>query len=173
MAWQRGAALTELAMANDLLYKASLHLGASSQNKRSSLLYKIQTVENRQQDERVLVYDEGGAVAQGRKLRLPWLGPYRVEKKLSDVSYVLCAEIDARVARVHVNRMRRWDSNSEENAREQMRGCGRIRDGCCGGSWSDGRRKVSGSTGFDTRDGVDVCGYRRWNCLKLLSRRMS
>jgi hypothetical protein len=62
--------------------------------------------------ERVFVYDEAGAVAQGRKLRLPWLGPYRVEKKLSDVSYVLCAENDARVARGHVNRMRRWDRNS-------------------------------------------------------------
>jgi hypothetical protein len=36
-------------MANDLLYKASLHLGASSQNKRRSLLYKIPTVGNRQQ----------------------------------------------------------------------------------------------------------------------------
>jgi hypothetical protein len=36
-------------MANDLLYKASPHLGASPQNKRSSLLYKIQTVGNRQQ----------------------------------------------------------------------------------------------------------------------------
>jgi hypothetical protein len=36
-------------MANDLLYKASLHLGASPQNKRSSLLYKIQTVRNIQQ----------------------------------------------------------------------------------------------------------------------------
>jgi hypothetical protein len=35
-------------MANDLLYKATLHLGASPQNKRSSLLYKIQTVGNRQ-----------------------------------------------------------------------------------------------------------------------------
>jgi hypothetical protein len=35
-------------MANDLLYKAILHLGASPQNKRSSLLYKIQTVGNRQ-----------------------------------------------------------------------------------------------------------------------------
>jgi hypothetical protein len=35
-------------MANDLLYKASLHLGASPQNKRSSLLYKIPTAGNRQ-----------------------------------------------------------------------------------------------------------------------------
>jgi hypothetical protein len=35
-------------MANDLLYKARLHLEASPQNERSSLLYKIQTVGNRQ-----------------------------------------------------------------------------------------------------------------------------
>jgi hypothetical protein len=35
-------------MANDLLYEASLQLGASPQNKRSSLLYKIPTVRNRQ-----------------------------------------------------------------------------------------------------------------------------
>jgi hypothetical protein len=35
-------------MANDRLYNASLHLRASPQNKRSSLLYKIQTVGNGQ-----------------------------------------------------------------------------------------------------------------------------
>jgi hypothetical protein len=83
--------------------------------------------------ERVLVYDEAGAVVQGRMLRLPWLGPYCVEKKLSDVSYVLCAENNARVARVHVNRMRRWDSKAEENAREPE-----------AGMWPDSRRVLRG-----------------------------
>jgi hypothetical protein len=39
----------KLAMANDLLYEASLHLGASPQKKRSSLLYKTPTVGKRQQ----------------------------------------------------------------------------------------------------------------------------
>jgi transposase InsO family protein len=62
---------------------------------------------------RVLVYDEADALAQGRKLRQPWLGPYRVEKRLSDVSYILRAENDASVARVHVNRMRGWTSDAE------------------------------------------------------------
>jgi hypothetical protein len=66
----------------------------------------------------VLVYDEAGALAQGRKLRQPWLSPYRVEKRLSDVSYILRAENDARVARVHVNRMRGWTSSAEENAQK-------------------------------------------------------
>jgi hypothetical protein len=36
IAWQRRTALIELAMANDLLYKAILHLGASPQNKRNN-----------------------------------------------------------------------------------------------------------------------------------------
>jgi hypothetical protein len=65
---------------------------------------------------RMLVYNEAGALAQGRKLRHPWLGPYRVEKRLSDVSYILCAENDARVSRVYVDRMREWTSDAEENA---------------------------------------------------------
>jgi hypothetical protein len=37
---------------------------------------------------------------------------------LSDVSYILRAENDARVARVHVNRMLGWTSGAEENARK-------------------------------------------------------
>jgi hypothetical protein len=49
IAWQRRADQIELAMANDLLYKASLHLGVSPQNKRGSLLHKIQLIGNIQQ----------------------------------------------------------------------------------------------------------------------------
>jgi hypothetical protein len=70
---------------------------------------------------KVLVYDEAGALAQGRKLRQPWLGPYRVEKRLSDVCYILRAENDARVARVHVNRIRGWTSGAEERAETRGR----------------------------------------------------
>jgi hypothetical protein len=75
---------------------------------------------------RLLMYDEAGALAQGRKLRQPWLGPYRLEKRLSDATYILRAEIDARVVRVHVNRMRGWKSGAKENARNQRRACGPI-----------------------------------------------
>jgi hypothetical protein len=70
----------------------------------------------------VLVYDEAGDLAQGRKLRQPWLGPYRVEKRLSDVSYILRAQNNARVARVNANRMRGWTSGAEENARKPEAG---------------------------------------------------
>jgi hypothetical protein len=71
---------------------------------------------------RVLVYDDAGALVQRRKLWQPWLGPFRVEKRLSDVSYILRAENDARVAGVHVNRMRRWTSGAEENSRKSETG---------------------------------------------------
>jgi hypothetical protein len=67
---------------------------------------------------RVLVYDDAGAVAQGRKLRTPWLGPYTVEKKLSEVSYMLRAESNSRVARVHANRLRLWTCKGEEDVRD-------------------------------------------------------
>jgi hypothetical protein len=116
--------------------------------------------------ERVLVYDEAGAVAQGRKLRLPWFGPYRVERKLSDVSYVPCAKNDTRGARVHGNRMRRWDSNSEANARESE-----------AGMWPDSRRmlrgilerrKKEGKLEYRVRHGEDMCGYRGWTCQKVV-----
>jgi broad specificity phosphatase PhoE len=81
----------------------------------------------------VLVYDKAGALAQGRKLRQPWLGPYRVEKRLSEVSYILRAENDARVARAHVNRMQGWTSDADENARKPE-----------AGMWPDSRRTLRG-----------------------------
>jgi hypothetical protein len=84
----------------------------------------------------VLVYDGAGALAQGRKLRQPWLGPYRVEKRLSDVSYILRAENDARVASVNFNRMRGWTSGAEEKARKPE-----------AGMWTDSRRTLRGIPG--------------------------
>jgi hypothetical protein len=58
-------------MANDLLYKASLHLGASPQNKRSSLLYKIPTVGNRQQPGIAGFFRHGRALGR-RGCTWPW-----------------------------------------------------------------------------------------------------
>jgi hypothetical protein len=36
----------------------------------------------------VLIYDEPTAAGQGRKMRTPWIGPYRVVKRLSRVGYL-------------------------------------------------------------------------------------
>jgi hypothetical protein len=92
--------------------------------------------------ERVLVWNDASALALGRKLRTHWLGPYKVEEKLSPVSYILRAEGDERVARVHVNRMRRWTSRAEENVRDPS-----------AGMWPDSRRVLRSNMGRRERNG--------------------
>jgi hypothetical protein len=103
---------------------------------------------------RVLVYDEDGALAQGQKLRQPWLGRYRVQKRLSDVSYILRGKNDARVARVHVNRIRGWTSGAEENTRKPE-----------AGRWPDSRRTLRGilerREKEGAREGAGTSGHGR------------
>jgi hypothetical protein len=79
--------------------------------------------------ERVLVWDDASALALWRTLRTHWLELYKVEEKLSPVCYILRAEGEERVARVHINRMRRWPSRAEENVRDPS-----------AGMWPDSRR---------------------------------
>jgi hypothetical protein len=57
--------------------------------------------------DRVLVWHPPGEVEVGRKLRVPWIGPYRVMDQHSPVSYSLKAEVGDKVARAHVNRLRK------------------------------------------------------------------
>jgi Integrase core domain len=92
--------------------------------------------------DRVLVWDDASAVAIGRKLRTHWLGPYVVEKRLTSVSYMLRAESDHRIARVHVNRMRRWSSQAAEDARDPKAGL-----------WPDSRRVVQSILDRREREG--------------------
>jgi hypothetical protein len=97
-----------------------------------------------------LVYDEASALAQGRKLCQPWLGPYCVEKRLSHVSYILRAENDASVARVHVNRMREGPRAAEENARKPK-----------AGMWPDSRRTLLGILERREKEGAREYKARR------------
>jgi hypothetical protein len=53
--------------------------------------------------ERVLLWDDVSALALGRKLRTHWLGPYKVEEKMSPVSYILHAEGSARSRQSHAS----------------------------------------------------------------------
>jgi hypothetical protein len=66
--------------------------------------------------DRVLIFHPPGLVETGLKLRVPWIGPYRIVERQSDVSYVLQSEIEGNSARVHVNRLRKIaeDEDSEE-----------------------------------------------------------
>jgi hypothetical protein len=57
--------------------------------------------------DRVLLYHPQGAMEQGRTLRDPWLGPYRVVARQSSVGYTITSETNELVPRVHVNRLRK------------------------------------------------------------------
>lgn len=52
-----------------------------------------------------------GVTEIDRKLRVPWLSPYRVEAKKPAVGYTVRNEMDDRVARVHVNHLRNTSEN--------------------------------------------------------------
>ncbi|KAJ8903237.1 hypothetical protein NDN08_004347 [Rhodosorus marinus] len=65
--------------------------------------------------DRVNVFYPPDVLGVGRKLSTPWLGPYRVQRRLGNVRYLLEGEQDpAKIARVHVNRLRAWDERFEE-----------------------------------------------------------
>jgi Integrase zinc binding domain/Integrase core domain len=61
----------------------------------------------------VFVFHPPGLIDKGRKLVPPWLGPYVVQKKLSDISYLL-TDREGKVSRVHVNRLTRTDQDLKE-----------------------------------------------------------
>jgi hypothetical protein len=63
--------------------------------------------------ETVFVFNPPGLIEKGRKLVPPWLGPYVVQKKLSEISYLLTDRM-GKVSRVHVNRIARTDQDLKE-----------------------------------------------------------
>lgn len=91
--------------------------------------------------ERVLVYDNEGDAAIGRKLRRPWLGPYRVAAKITPLNYVLVGEVTGVEARTHVNRMARFDERVVEDAEE------------AGGVFPDTRRLIKAVLDWRIREG--------------------
>jgi hypothetical protein len=72
------------------------------------------------------------------------------EKRLYNVGYILRAENDARVARVHVNRMRWWTSGAEENTRKPV-----------AGMWPDSRRTLRGILERRKKEGAREYKVRR------------
>jgi Integrase core domain len=64
--------------------------------------------------DRVLVFYPPGLVEEGRKLRAPWMGPYRIMEKLGPVSFLLKAESTEEMARVHINRLRHFSDEIKE-----------------------------------------------------------
>jgi Tfp pilus assembly protein PilZ len=93
--------------------------------------------------DRVLVYHFPGLTECGRKLRVPWIGPYRISAKHSGVGYSAVSELDGKTARVHVNRLKAVPEGREIDASEPEQGL-----------WPDVRRVLRGILSKRTIDGA-------------------
>jgi hypothetical protein len=66
--------------------------------------------------DRVLIYHTPGETESGRKLRVPWIGPYRITERHSAVGYSAVSELESKTARVHVNRLKAVPDGREVDA---------------------------------------------------------
>jgi hypothetical protein len=66
--------------------------------------------------DRVLIYLTPGETESGRKLRVPWIGPYRITERHSAVGYTAVSELEGKTARVHVNRLKAVPDGREVDA---------------------------------------------------------
>jgi hypothetical protein len=95
--------------------------------------------------DKVLIYHTPGETESGRKLRVPWIGPYRITERHSAVGFSAVSELEGKTARVYVNRLKAVPDGREVDmsAPEQ-------------GLWPDVRRVLRGVLGNRTvRDGVE------------------
>jgi hypothetical protein len=79
--------------------------------------------------DRLLIYHFPGLTDCGRKLRVPWIGRYRISAKHSGVGYSAVTELDGKMARVHVNRLKAVPEGREIDASEPEQGL--WPDVCC------------------------------------------
>jgi hypothetical protein len=89
--------------------------------------------------DRVLIYHTPGEVEFGWKLRVPWIGPYRIKERLSAVGYSAVSELEGKTARVHVNRLKAGPDGREVDASAPEHGL-----------WLDARRVLRGVLGKRT-----------------------
>jgi hypothetical protein len=99
-----------LRIIHDELYRKGVHARGQAASQYNRALKEVQFYEG----ERVLLFHPPGQIEQGRKLRTPLLGPYRVKEKLSTIGYLLESEVTKEAARVHVNRMRNFSEEFAE-----------------------------------------------------------
>jgi hypothetical protein len=95
--------------------------------------------------DRILIYHTPGETESGRKLRVPWIEPYRITKRHFAVGYSAVSELEGETARVHVNRLKAVPDGRkvDTSAPEQ-------------GLWPDVRRVLRGVLGKRTvRDSVE------------------
>jgi hypothetical protein len=83
--------------------------------------------------DRVLIYHTPGETESGRKLRVPWIGPYRITERHSAVWYSAVSELECKTARVQVIRLKAVTDGQEVDASASEQGL-----------WPDVRRALRG-----------------------------
>lgn len=92
-----------------------LHLNGTDSRMSAAKQYNKLVQENEYEiGDRVMIFNPRHCVERGRKLKFPWIGPYRIDEKLTSVAYMVRSEIGGHLARVHVNRLRAFDDDVNE-----------------------------------------------------------
>ena len=118
-----------LAEAHAQLWKTSMKSRKAAQKQYDKAVVECQYSVG----DRVMLYHPPGELEVGRKLRVPWLGPYRVVEKHSDCGYSIRSELGEKLARVHVNRLKKIPEGLLAEAGSPQQGL-----------WPDVRREVRG-----------------------------
>jgi hypothetical protein len=94
------------------LYKKAMRSRAAAQVQYDKA---VKTCSNAVGD-RILIYHTPGETVSGRKLRVPWVGPYRIGERHSAVGYSAVSELEGKTARVYVNRLKAVPDGREVDA---------------------------------------------------------
>jgi hypothetical protein len=88
-------------------------------------------------EDRVLIYLTPGETESGRKVRVPWIGPYRITERHSAVGDSAVSELEGKTVRVHVNRLKAVPDGWEVDASAPEQGP--LCSVCCAVCWARGR----------------------------------
>jgi len=134
----------ELARRLAELHWQLIQRGSKARTDAAKQYNKLANAVEFEKGDRVMVYNPRHHMEKGRKLRTPWMGPYIVQEVLTNVSYIVKSEVGLDVARVHVNRLQKYDEDICET--------GDPIDGV----FPDSRRIIKSIIGEKIRDG------KRW-----------
>ena len=110
---------TSMATRRGLLHRQLLGKAGVSRARAKKQYDKKVNPEEYKFGDRVLLYSIKLGREEGNKIVKPWIGPYRVTRKMGHVGYELAAETVHKLVRVHANRLRRISDRIVETVEPQ------------------------------------------------------
>jgi hypothetical protein len=132
-----------LAEAHNRLYKKAMRIRAAVQVQNNKAVKMCSYAVG----DRVVIYHIPRKTDSGRKLGVPWIGPYRISERHSAVGYTAVSELEGKTARVHFNRLKAVSDGREVDASSPEQGL-----------WPDVRRELRGV--MSKRSVRDVVEYQ-------------